>query len=328
MYWLLTWQFILPHYQQEGESGLLEVIKQLQGFEISSNAWEKQIFAKRVKDYHKDMLDKLCLSGVIGWGRLSSLQNKNNKKRIHPTSTAPIAFFIREENDWLMQTERSDVDFARLSYIAKDIHNYLKEKGASFFMDIAKNVNHLKAEVETGLWELVIAGYVTADGFDNLRSLIDKRRRLSQGRYKIKSYATARWSLLNLPFNAEDSKKLAAICFALLTRYGIIFRDLLTREKNLPPWRNLLMTLRHLESQGKVRGGRFVEGFSGEQFALPQAVESLRAARKNCPEQIEINLSPADPLNLLGIIIEGNRASALSKKEVNLKFFIESDLSL
>jgi ATP-dependent Lhr-like helicase len=321
MYWLLLWQHLLPEARLRGERGLLEVIKQLQGFDIPANAWENQIFSKRIVDYQFDMLDNLCLRGIIGWGRISSPYKLNEEpvKRIMPTSVAPITFFVREECDWLSHPPQEECP--GLTHVANDIFSYLKKYGASFFVDIVKGVNHFKSEVETGLWELVTAGLITADGFDNLRSLIDPKRRLGRGRRRIKSYGSGRWTVLQA-HEVETNKRLESLCWVLLYRYGVIFRDLLVREKNLPRWRDLLITLRRLEDRGEIRGGRFVDGFLGEQFALPHAVESLRNIKKKSPQALDIIVSSVDPLNLLGIILLGERETSSSGKNVYLKFDI------
>lgn len=318
MHWLLAWQHLLPGNQLRGEHGLLEVLKKLQGFEIPANAWEKQILAKRVLDYGSDMLDSLCLRGIIGWGRISSpFTHENVKKRITPTSVSPITFFIRAESDWMTHPFPGDEHISHLSHIAKDIYHYLKKTGASFFVDIVKGVNHLKSEVENGLWELVTAGLMTADGFDNLRSLIDPRRRLGASRKRrVKSYSSGRWALLHINQNTDHTKTIEATCWMLLKRYGVVFRDLLAREKNLPKWRELLIMFRRLEDRGEIRSGRFVDGFLGEQFALPYAIESLRSVKNKPLPQHEILISTVDPLNLNGIILPGEKTTASSGKQV------------
>ncbi len=160
--------------------------------------------------------------------------------------------------------------------------DFLRQRGASFFADIVRGTGKLKAEVETALWELVAAGVVTADGFDNLRSLIDPKRRAGQGsgRSARPRHSSGRWALLYTDQAVERNRAVEATCWMLLKRYGIVFRDLLARETNLPKWRELQMAFRRLEDRGEIRGGRFVDGFLGEQFALPVAVESLRATRK------------------------------------------------
>jgi ATP-dependent Lhr-like helicase len=198
--------------------------------------------------------------------------------------------------------------------------DYLQQRGASFFADIVRGAFKLKSEVETALWELVAAGLVTADGFDNLRALIDPKRRAGQGRGHMfrPRHSTGRWSLLSAE-PAEHTHIVESTCWMLLRRYGVVFRELLTRESLLLKWRELLMAFRRLEDRGEIRGGRFVSGFLGEQFALPVAVESLRAARKQPPTGEVITISAADPLNLIGIIIPGERVAAISGKYVSFR---------
>jgi ATP-dependent helicase Lhr and Lhr-like helicase len=168
------------------------------------------------------------------------------------------------------------------------------------------------------LWELVAAGLLTADGFDNLRALIDPKRRSGQGRGRTSRprHSVGRWSLLDANPLHDRAKSLEATCWMLLRRYGIVFREVLTREANLPKWREVLITLRRLEDRGEIRGGRFVSGFLGEQFALPVAVESLRAARKQPPAGETLTVFAADPLNLVGIVVPGERVPANSGKLV------------
>lgn len=312
MQWLLRWQHLAPGTQMHGEQGLLEVLKQLQGFEIPANAWERQVLAKRVDDYGADLLDKLCLTGVVGWGRVSPYDG--DKKRVMPTSVAPITFFVREDSNWLAIHQE---ECEGLSSNAKKILDFLQQRGASFFVDIVKGVNGLKSEVENGLWELVTAGIITADSFDNLRAIIDPKRRLLSKRTRSRHrFTSGRWSVLHSQDPIEEAKQIEAICWMLLKRYGVVFRDLLVREKNIPRWRELVMAFRRLEDRGEIRGGRFVSGFLGEQFALPYAVESLRAIkRENLPTN-SISVAAADPLNLLGIILPGDRIAANSGKIV------------
>jgi len=173
--------------------------------------------------------------------------------------------------------------------------------------------HHLPTEVEEGLWELVAAGLVTADGFDNLRALMDPRRRRAEGRERSRRprHTAGRWSLLHQPNSALPSERIAR---QLLRRYGVVFRDLLARESLVQSWRYLLVQYRRMELQGEIRGGRFVSGFTGEQFALPEAVESLRAMRKRNESSVashDIKLSASDPLNLAGVILPGPRVPAV-----------------
>ncbi len=208
-------------------------------------------------------------------------------------------------------------DSGGLSRNAREVFECLKQHGASFFADIVRLTRKLKSEVETALWELVAAGVVTADGFDNLRSLIDPKRRAGQGRGRSSRprHSAGRWSLLFPSVDASDAERtdsIEAVCRMLLNRYGVVFREVLTRESLLPRWRDVLITLRRLEDRGEVRGGRFVSGFLGEQFALPVAVESLRASRSEEPRGEIVAVSAADPLNLVGILVPGDRVSAAS----------------
>src|SRR5579859_366735 len=352
--WLLRWQHVAPGSQVLGERGTMEVLQQLQGFEIPANAWERQVLARRVADYDPKWLDQLCLTGAVGWGRLSphpaTLESASpdgsnvRQRRVIPTSVAPITFFVREEADWMAlsgnphvsQHQRDPSAALRagmghpqhlspgtsgLSHGAQLVLDFLRQRGASFFADIVRGTGKLKAEIETALWELVAAGVVTADGFDNLRSLIDPKRRAGQGVGKTTRprHSAGRWALLHADTASERPRAIEAACWMLLRRYGIVIRDLLARESNLPTWRELLMGFRRLEDRGEIRGGRFVDGFLGEQFALPVAVESVRAMR-NLPLSGEtITLSAADPLNLVGILVPGERVPAISGRTVSYR---------
>jgi ATP-dependent Lhr-like helicase len=380
MRWLLRWQHVAPGTQVAGERGLLEVLRQLQGFEAPANSWEPHILAPRVAGYDPQVLDQLCLTGAVGWGRLSphpaTLERSAGVSpagarascppphvgerdapasagetpalpgaaahRITPSSVAPITFFVREESDWMTPRHAPLATVARaLSHVAQEVLEFVRQRGASFFVDIVRGTGKLKSEVETALWELVAAGLFTADGFDNLRALIDPKRRAGQGRGRKARprHSTGRWSLLFSGEATDRAKALEAVCRVLLERYGVVFRELTLREEFPFKWRELLITFRRLEDRGEVRGGRFVDGFLGEQFALPVALESLRAARHlenkaaaqgppaaglqeagHAPLQPEIvTLSAADPLNLVGIIVPGERVPAISGKTITLR---------
>lgn len=325
MRWLLRWQHVAPSTQLLGERGTLEALRQLQGFEAPANAWERQILARRVANYDPKTLDQLCLTGAVGWGRLSphpALLNDSREgtRRVVPTSVAPITFFVREDADWMIprRTEDGAEDAKGLSPKAAEVLQFLKQRGASFFPDIVRGTAKIKSEVESALWELVAGGIITADGFDNLRALIDPKRRSGHGhgRTARPRHSAGRWSLL-YPSETEDrTAALEATCRMLLNRYGVVFREVLTREAILPRWREVLMALRRLEDRGEIRGGRFVSGFLGEQFALPVAVESLRATRDQQTTGETITISAADPLNLVGIVVPGERVPAISGRYV------------
>ena len=344
--WLLRWQHVAPGSQAAGERGTLEVLQQLQGFEIPANAWERRVLARRVTDYDPKWLDQLCLTGAVGWGRLSphpaTLETGGppdgampRQRRVIPTSVAPITFFVREEADWMGLAVNSHVAQSQrdmghpsalsesngLSHGARIVLEFLRQRGASFFADIVRGTGKLKAEIETALWELVAGGVVTADGFDNLRSLIDPKRRAGQGsgRNVRPRHSSGRWALLHADAAVERPRAVEAACWMLLRRYGIVIRDLLAREANLPSWRELLMAFRRLEDRGEIRGGRFVDGFLGEQFALPVAVESVRSMRSLLLSGETITLSAADPLNLVGILVPGERVPAISGRTVSYR---------
>ena len=329
MRWLLRWQHVATEAQVQGERATLDVLRQLQGFEIPANAWERQVLGRRIANYDPKWLDQLCLTGAVGWGRLSPHpatldDTAAGKRRVIPTSVAPITFFVREEADWMIPhradhgSDLEQPEARGLSEAARQVLDFLRQRGASFFADIVRGTGRLKAEVETSLWELVAGGLITADGFDNLRSLIDPKRRAGQGngRAARPRHSTGRWALLYTDQAADRNRAVEATCWMLLKRYGIVFRDLLARETNLPKWRELQMAFRRLEDRGEIRGGRFVDGFLGEQFALPVAVESLRATRKLALTGETIVLSAADPLNLVGILLPGERVPAISGKTV------------
>jgi len=328
MRWLLRWQHVAPSTQVLGERGTLEILQQLQGFEAPANSWERQILSRRIANYDPKVLDQLCLTGAVGWGRLSphpaSLEDSTSiNRRVVPSSVAPIAFFVREDAEWMISRHaEGNLEIPRgLSEAARDALKFLRERGASFFADLVRGTGKLKSEVETALWELVTAGMITADGFDNIRALIEPKRRSGQGRGHSTRprHSVGRWSLLFREETTDRVKAVDAICWMLLKRYGVVFREVIARETIVPRWRELLIALRRLEDRGEVRGGRFVSGFVGEQFALPMAVESLRATRDAATLGETVTISAADPLNLVGIILPGSRLSAVSGKVVTLR---------
>jgi ATP-dependent helicase Lhr and Lhr-like helicase len=342
MRWLMRWQHVAPGTQVSGERGTLEALQQLQGFEIPANAWERQVLTRRIADYDPKWLDQLCMTGAVGWGRLSphpaTLDSSAGKaptdatergapaarqRRVIPTSVAPITFFVREEADWMTprHVAGDEAEARGVSHGAQLVLDFLRQRGASFFADIVRGTGKLKAEIETALWELVAAGLVTADGFDNLRSLIDPKRRAGQGsgRSARPRHNAGRWALLHADVAVERPRAVEAACWMLLRRYGIVIRDVLAREANLPPWRELLIGFRRLEDRGEIRGGRFVDGFLGEQFALPVAVESVRGLRSLPLSGETMTLSAADPLNLIGVLVPGERVPAISGRTVSYR---------
>jgi ATP-dependent Lhr-like helicase len=328
MRWLFRWQHVAPGTQLISERGTLEVLRQLQGYEAPANTWEHHILSRRIVAYDPKQLDQLCLSGAIGWGRFSPhpaalADSAERGRRVTPTSIAPITFFARDDADWMAFSNRefSPESHPGLTESARAVLQFLKEHGASFFADIVRGTRKLKAEVEIAVWELVAVGFITADGFDNLRALIDPKRRAGQGhgRASRPRDSVGRWSILFHGSTGDQAAHMDAICWMLLKRYGVVFRELLTRESMLPRWREVLIALRRLEDRGEIRGGRFVANFIGEQFALPVAVESLRASR-NEPNRGEIvTVSAADPLNLSGILVPGEKIAANSRRFVSFQ---------
>ncbi|HTZ47427.1 MAG TPA: DEAD/DEAH box helicase [Verrucomicrobiae bacterium] len=328
MRWLFRWQHVVRGTQLAGERGTLEVLRQLQGYEAPANTWEHQILGRRVIGYDPKNLNQLCLSGAVGWGRFSPhpamMEDSGERgRRVAPSSVAPITFFVREDAEWMSYPRRewAAEEHPGLSPAARDVLQFLKQHGASFFADIVRGTRKLKAEIETALWELVAVGFITADGFDNLRALIDPKRRAGQGsgRMTRPRDSVGRWSLLSTGEAAEAAGELEAICWMLLKRYGVVFREVLTRESILPRWREVLIALRRLEDRGEIRGGRFVSGFVGEQFALPVAVESLRASRNEAATGEVVTVAAADPLNLAGIVVPGEKVAANSRGHVSFR---------
>jgi ATP-dependent Lhr-like helicase len=290
---------------------LLQVIRQLQGFEIPSAAWESDVLPRRVFRYEPDLLDRLCLSGEVMWGRLSphpAFENENTR-RVRPTRVAPLTLFLRDDAEWLLGAAHTETP--KLSPGARDVLTEIERRGASFFNDLVRGSGLLASQVEDALWELVAAGLITADGFENLRALIDPKRRRGegQGRNARPRHSAGRWALLRHTPAAPNVERFAE---QLLRRWGVVFRDVAMRETLAPPWRDILLVLRRKEAQGELRGGRFVSSVAGEQFARPEALDLLRHVRRSEAKGEEIRLAPGDPLNLSGVLLPGGRASGVT----------------
>jgi ATP-dependent Lhr-like helicase len=336
MRWLLSWQHFAPQTQLSGEDGVLEALRQLEGFEAPAIEWERSLLPSRVANYDSRWLDALCLSGIVGWGRISphpawSNADGTGPRRVVPTNAAPITFYIRESAEWLPHAlARERVDELRLNQAlsseALQVRSLLEQRGACFANDIGRVLGLSKQATHQALWELATAGLASADGFDQLRAMMDPRRKPSSSasvRRTVRSTA-GRWSLFNEAVHAapdplerarRNDGALESYVRMLLARYGVLFRDLLTRESNAPRWRELVGMLRRLEARGEIRGGRFVTGFGGEQYALPEAADSLRASRSRECHAV-ITVAAADPLNLAGIVLPGDRVAAIPGKQV------------
>jgi ATP-dependent Lhr-like helicase len=294
---LLHWQHVAAEDQMKGAEGLMAVIEQLEGFEVAAAAWENDVLPARVADYDGAQIDQLCLSGRVAWGRLTPGTKA-------PLRTSPIALMLREHAaHWGVEREIAP----DLSAEAKAVREALEQRGASFFHELGSHTGLLPSVVERGLAELAGAGIATADSFAGLRALLaapEKRRGLVE--------TAGRWSLLR----SEKSDDVEALATTLLKRYGVVFRTLLQRESQLPPWRELVRVYRRLEARGEIRGGRFVGGFGGEQFAAPDAVGRLRAVRKMEKPGELIVLGAADPLNLVGILTPEARIAGIHRNRV------------
>lgn len=306
--YLHRWQHVAPMSRLHGIDGTLHVIKQLEGYEIPAAAWEAQILPSRVANYRREYLDQLCYSGEVMWGRLSAHPaldpSEENTRRVRPTKLAPISLFTRENADELIV--RDEYRTEGLSHAAIDVLEEIRKRGAPFFNDIVRGSRRLPSEVEDALWQLVAAGLVTADGFDALRSLIDAKRRLGEkGRRARPRSSGGRWTLLDSSTAAIDPERFAR---RLLDRWGVVFRDIAVRENLSPRWRDVLVALRRMEARGEIRGGRFVHGFVGEQFALPDAIDALRASRRSGDETPLTDVTAYDPLNLSSLIVPDGAA--------------------
>jgi ATP-dependent Lhr-like helicase len=332
---LFAWQHADPEHRVEGPLGLSAVLGMLQGFEIPAVAWESSILASRMTRYDPAWLDQLCLSGELVWLRLFPPADRNGR----PSSAhraSPITFLHRERMEaWVSWASAAGAarNGQELGTTARQLLEHLESRGASFFQDLVSGTGLLRTEVENGLRELIAAGCVTGDGFAGLRALAiapDKTLGTSPQKHKdgrpgvlrVLPPTAGRWSALvrgrsqgpNDDTDAYDPGELHAR--QLLWRYGVVFQRLLERENGLPPWREVLYCLRRLEARGEIRGGRFVAGFSGEQYALPEAVQQLRAVRRRGPAGHFVTLSAADPLNLAGIVTPGRRIAAIAANHI------------
>ena len=299
---LAHWQHVAEDARLEGPAGVETVLCQLAGFEAPARAWEKKILAARVRGYRPDWLDQLTLSGQLAWGRLWG-------GGAGAVRSAPIALLPRDElASWEGLADERDEE--GLAWPARSVLALLRARGAMFPLDLARASKLLPSDLERGLIELVTRGLITNDAYASLRWLLlpsEKRRSELPG--------TGRWTLLR-----PDSAEAPPVEFAarvLLRRTGVVFRKLLERERIPVPWRDLARCLRALELRGDVRGGRFVAGFSGEQFALPGAVTALRSSRRKGPHPA-FEVSAADPLNLRGILTPDERVPMGSRQSVVL----------
>ncbi|HWC37174.1 MAG TPA: hypothetical protein VG476_01540, partial [Acidimicrobiales bacterium] len=331
--------FVAPGARREGRRGVLAAVDQLQGFEVAAGAWEEAVFPARVEGYQTAWLEDLCRSGELVWGRLSvrSQDSEAAPRRgaTTPSRATPITFAVREDLPWLLQAARGDVEPAEPAHgAAREVLEALEARGALFHSELRTLTRRLPIEVEEGLWDLVSRGLVTADGFQAVRSLLSARemwrrrqqgggsrgRQRALGRRRASSWregGEGRWALLPDAAAVDDPDALAeTVAEQLLARWGVVFWDLMVRETLALPWREVIWALRRMEARGLIRGGRFVSGFVGEQYALPDAVEELRRVRRSSRSGEVVRISAADPLNLVGIVVPGARVPAVRSNSV------------
>ncbi len=314
---LFRWQRVAPDSQVEGAASLDAVVGQLEGFGAPAAAWESDILPARLKDYRPSWLDARCLAGHATWLRLGARAATGRPTTVR---TTPVTLLPRRNaGPWRSMASAEPV---RPSAQAQAVVDYMAANGASFFDELLQHCGLLRSQLEEALAELVALGLVTSDSFAGLRALLVPFSERKPGGTRRRRAAAAamedsgRWSLVRAPAPADRTVDAAAVehvARALLRRYGVVFWRVLEREASwLPPWRELLRVYRRLEGSGEIRGGRFVAGFTGEQFALPEAIGSLREARRRPASGEWTAVSGADPLNLAGILTPGPRLAALA----------------
>jgi ATP-dependent Lhr-like helicase len=331
MRFLFVWQKVASEHKVEGAQSVAAILDQLEGFDAPAGSWESEILPARIADYDPAWLDALCLSGRLTWLRLSPPKISPEKtSSSSPVRSTPVVLLNRKNRSVWSKAFPTRENGTNLSTNTQTVYDYLKEHGASFFVDIISGTNLLPSMVEEALGELVFRGLLTADSFTGLRALltplskttsraIESRRRRRKPVYSMDE--AGRWVRLESGTHASgvpqehaggmrtevDRESLEAVAMKLLQRYGVVFRKLLDRESINIPWRDLLRVYRRLEARGELRGGRFVGSFSGEQFASPDAVHLLRSIRRTEADGSLIAISAADPLNMLGILLPGPR---------------------
>ena len=312
MRFLFAWQHVERACRLTGMEGLREVLAQLDGTEAPARAWERDVLAARLDRYDPAMLDMLCLTGTVAWARLSSGPTQ-------VVGATPIALFLREHADaWISLTSGPvppgtskpsafTEPLAERDRLAAAVLDFLATHGASFASELAAACGLNDEQLRAAIADLVAAGAVSSDGFAGLRSIVGASPNHSSARLN-RADASGRWFALRA--EATDTVREAAIetlAWTLLRRYGVVFRRVLTREAMNVPWRELARVYRRLEARGEIRGGRFVTGMSGEQFALPAAIEQLREVRRSAHDDRLMTIGAADPLNLSGIVTGEDR---------------------
>ncbi|MBX3691529.1 DEAD/DEAH box helicase [Dokdonella sp.] len=321
MRFLFTWQHVAEDARMRGPESLQVVLGQLEGYEAAAGAWEGEIFGARISDYSFEWLDELCRSGRATWTRIVDAEVAGRGRAAGPVRTTPIVLLPRRVvSAWSSRAHRTDT--VQTSSRARAVLEHLQSEGASFFDEIAAATRLLDPELEEALGELVARGLVTSDAFAGLRALlVPASRRASPHARRARRASllgigdAGRWVLTHVArvrADEADDEAIETIARALLRRWGVIAWRLLAREADwLPPWRELVRVYRRLEARGEIRGGRFVHGLSGEQFALPEAIPLLRKARAEPRNGRLVVVAATDPLNLAGIVTPGARVPAM-----------------
>jgi ATP-dependent Lhr-like helicase len=328
---LTVWQRVAPGSQGEGADSLDGILTQLEGFETPAAAWEDALLPARLNHYEPGLLDGLCLSGRAVWLRLTPPGAGRQGRLWGPVRATPITLVQRQALAQWQRLRPAAPSARTLSAAAEAVQTCLQGQGASFFADLQAATGLLQTQLEAALAELVAWGRISSDSFAGLRALLQPQskrpaisRRLSGP--GVGMDRAGRWSLLGplpatepAPPAAPTEPDVDAAARTLLRRYGVVFRRVLERETLMPPWRDLLRVYRRLEARGELRGGRFVEGMAGEQYALPEAVGMLRNQRRKDAAGELVCVSGADPLNLVGIMTPGERLPALTGNRLLLR---------
>jgi ATP-dependent helicase Lhr and Lhr-like helicase len=321
---LFDWQRVTPATRMQGPDAVAAVLGRLEGFDAPASAWETEVLPARIAEYDPAWLDEQCLAGRIVWTRLAA-RTGDAERGAAPVRSTPIALLARR-NARLWSSFADRPETPQLTPKAQQVAAFIQEHGASFFDEILEGAHLLPTQVEEALAELVALGIVNSDSFGGLRALLvpsDRRRpnaRDARRKRRIAIFGmqdAGRWALVKKGLGADTGEDIEHVCRTLLRRWGVVFWKVLEREAEwLPPWRQMLMCLRRLEARGEIRGGRFIAGFSGEQFALPDAIGLLRDARRKPNDGEFLSLSAADPLNLVGILTPGARLPSLTGNRV------------
>lgn len=340
MRFLFRWHHVDAESRLRGPGGLAKLVSLLQGWEAPAAAWERELFPTRMRHYVGEWLEDACFSGDVAWGRLTLKETKtiapgprrgvevsvhpersrgavlDTPKRTVQGRAASLTFARRSDLEWLLQAARPGAVLADgprpwpgdLSHAAADVLKVFERRGASFFTELQQGARRLPVEVEDALWELLSRGFITADAVQNLRVLQSPKLRKRQR--ALQRGGPGRWFILQPQEPMEPGVLEEKLAWQFLQRYGIVFRDLVVRESLSPPWRDLVQLYRRFEARGEVRGGRFLHGFSGEQFALPEALDVARAVRRAPLTGESLRIAAVDPLNLTGVVTPGARVAA------------------